>query len=152
MVGKIFLVLLILASAAAGWSYYAHHRAGAFGDGAVFATPGAAAQEDAAVGDDAAAAGPSPADTASRSETASQALPSGSPSTEFPVRETPAGDTLASISATGPGFAGATKFQWYREGNLTWRLNTENGAACVAFATLEEWRKPIVYGHGCSKA
>jgi hypothetical protein len=41
------------------------------------------------------------------------------------------------------------KFQLYRQGDLTFRLNTETGQACVLFATQAQWSKTLVYEHGC---
>ena len=41
----------------------------------------------------------------------------------------------------GVVFAGKGKYQLYRQGNLTWRLNTETGQTCIIFATDEEWKK-----------
>ena len=61
----------------------------------------------------------------------------------------PTSDTIAPNPPNGLAFGGTGKFQWYRQGNLTWRVNTESGAACIAFATNDEWLKPIVYTHGC---
>ncbi len=49
-------------------------------------------------------------------------------------------------------FSGSGKFQVYRQGNLTWRVDTESGHTCILFATMEEWQKPIVYQHGCSNS
>jgi hypothetical protein len=46
-------------------------------------------------------------------------------------------------------FGGGGVYQWYRQGNLTWRINTQTGASCIVYATMEEWRKPIVMQHGC---
>ncbi len=48
-------------------------------------------------------------------------------------------------------FAGSGPYQWYRQGNLTWRVDTRNGTSCIDYATREEWRKPIVYTHGCGR-
>ena len=62
-----------------------------------------------------------------------------------------ASDTLPPLSADGQAFSGSGKFQWYRQGNITWRLDTENGASCIAFATMAEWRRPSVYAHGCGQ-
>jgi hypothetical protein len=45
-------------------------------------------------------------------------------------------------------YGGTGRYQWYRQGNLTWRVNTETGQACIMFATDEEQRKPRVYQHG----
>jgi hypothetical protein len=49
-------------------------------------------------------------------------------------------------------FAGKGKFQLYRQGDITWRLNTDNGDACVIFATDNQWHKQSVYQHGCGAA
>jgi hypothetical protein len=64
----------------------------------------------------------------------------------------PATDSVAPNPPNGLAFGGTGRFQWYRQGNLTWRVDTHDGAACVAFATMEEWRKPLVYGHGCGNS
>jgi hypothetical protein len=48
-------------------------------------------------------------------------------------------------------FSGSGRYQLYRQGNITWRLDTETGKSCVIFATDEEWRKPRVYHAGCGK-
>ncbi len=61
----------------------------------------------------------------------------------------PVSDTIAPNAPNGLAFGGTGKFQWYRQGNLTWRVNTASGSTCIAFATMEEWQKPIVYSHGC---
>ncbi len=61
----------------------------------------------------------------------------------------PTSDTIAPDPPNGLAFGGTGKFQWYRQGNLTWRVNTASGSTCIAFATMEEWQKPIVYSHGC---
>lgn len=64
----------------------------------------------------------------------------------------PVSDTLSPNSPNGMAFGGSGKFQWYRQGNLTWRINTQSGDTCIAFATMDEWQKPIVYTHGCGNA
>ena len=46
-------------------------------------------------------------------------------------------------------FAGTGKYQLYRQGDLTWRLNTNTGDACILFATDALWRQQRVYQHGC---
>jgi hypothetical protein len=46
------------------------------------------------------------------------------------------------ISSTG-------RFQLYRQGDITWRMDTATGQACVLFATQSMWRKTLVYEHGC---
>jgi hypothetical protein len=63
----------------------------------------------------------------------------------------PNSDTLPANPTNGMHFAGTGSYQWYRQGNLTWRVDTVSGGSCIAFATLEEWRKQIVYTHGCGR-
>jgi len=46
-------------------------------------------------------------------------------------------------------FSGTGRYQLYRQGNLTWRLNSDTGQSCILFATDEEWKKPKVYRAGC---
>ena len=58
-------------------------------------------------------------------------------------------DTISPNPPNGEVFAGKGKYQLYRQGNITWRLDTDTGRACVIFATDEEWRKPKVYRTGC---
>jgi hypothetical protein len=64
----------------------------------------------------------------------------------------PAGDTISANPANGIVFAGRGKYQVYRQGNITWRLNTETGQNCILFATDEEWEKPRVYRAGCGSS
>lgn len=64
----------------------------------------------------------------------------------------PATDTLAPNAPNGLAFAGTGAYQWYRQGDLTWRVDTKTGASCIDYATMEEWRKPIVYSHGCGSS
>jgi hypothetical protein len=49
------------------------------------------------------------------------------------------------LSETSPG-----RFQVYRQGHLTWRIDTATGDTCVLLATHAEWRKPQVYQNGCN--
>jgi hypothetical protein len=62
----------------------------------------------------------------------------------------PASESLSRQSSNGIVAAGTGKFELYRQGDLTFRLNTESGDACVLFATEQEWRKSLVYEHGCN--
>ena len=63
----------------------------------------------------------------------------------------PANDSITPQPPNGMTFGGSGHYQLYRQGDLTWRLNTDNGQTCVLFATDEEWRKPKVYRAGCGK-
>ncbi len=61
----------------------------------------------------------------------------------------PATDTIQPNPPNGMTFGGSGHYQLYRQGNLTWRLNTDTGESCIVFATEEEWRKPQVFRAGC---
>ena len=63
----------------------------------------------------------------------------------------PATDTIQPNPPNGMVFSGTGHFQLYRQGNLTWRLNTDTGQSCILFATNEEWKKPRVRRAGCGK-
>jgi hypothetical protein len=52
---------------------------------------------------------------------------------------------------SGMMFSGVGRYQLYRQGDITWRLDTETGKTCIVFATDEEWTKPRVYRNGCAK-
>jgi hypothetical protein len=64
----------------------------------------------------------------------------------------PASDTIAPNPPNGLAYAGSGRFEVYRQGDLTWRINTDTGRACILFATNEEWRKPEVYRRGCGSS
>jgi hypothetical protein len=66
-----------------------------------------------------------------------------------PVATLPASDTISRNPPNGLIVAGAGRFQLYRQGDITWRMDTSTGAACVLFATEAQWRKTLVYEHGC---
>jgi hypothetical protein len=63
----------------------------------------------------------------------------------------PASDSIARNPPAGMLFAGTGKFQLYRQGDLTWRLNTDSGQACIIFATDAQWRLPRVFRNGCGR-
>jgi hypothetical protein len=64
----------------------------------------------------------------------------------------PDGDSIQRNPPNGTVFAGTGKYQLYRQGDITWRLNTDNGSACILFATDSQWHKKNVYEHGCGVA
>lgn len=64
----------------------------------------------------------------------------------------PATDSMVPNPPNGMAYAGTGHFQVYRQGNLTYRIDTETGQTCVLYATNEEWRKPQVYSHGCGSS
>ena len=61
----------------------------------------------------------------------------------------PSQDTIAPNPPNGVAFGGTGNYQWYRQGNLTWRVDTTTGRSCIVYATMEEWQKRIVMSHGC---
>jgi hypothetical protein len=61
----------------------------------------------------------------------------------------PTTDSIPANPPNGMVFAGTGRYQLYRQGSLTWRLDTETGHTCIIFATDEEWRKERIYSHGC---
>ena len=61
----------------------------------------------------------------------------------------PGDDSISANPPNGMLFGGSGRFQLYRQGNITWRLDTESGKTCIIFATNEEWKKPQVYRAGC---
>jgi hypothetical protein len=61
----------------------------------------------------------------------------------------PASDTIPRNPPSGLAFAGTGKYQLYRQGDITWRLNTSTGQACILFATDTQWSRPRVYAQGC---
>jgi hypothetical protein len=95
--------------------------------------------------------------------TAAVSIPAAEPAPAAPTASTPqpptaqevpapipASDTLPPDPVNGMPFGGSGKYQWYRQGNLTWRIDTRDGTSCIDFATMEEWNKPVVYSHGCA--
>jgi hypothetical protein len=67
-----------------------------------------------------------------------------------PVASIPDSDSIPRNPPNGMLYAGGGKFQLYRQGDITWRLNTETGQACILFATDTQWSRTRVYQHGCA--
>lgn len=72
----------------------------------------------------------------------------GSSTTNHPAE--PASDTLPVNPPNGMRFAGNGRYQLYRQGALTWRLDSVTGNTCVLFATEHAWRDPRVFSQGCA--
>ena len=64
----------------------------------------------------------------------------------------PSSDTILRNPPNGMVFSGSGKFQLYRQGDITWRVDTQTGDACILFATDAQWSRPVVYAHGCGPA
>ena len=111
-------------------------------------------------------AGTAPVATPSRSETEATAKADNDSKSTFPSAQparpgmqvypaaltAPATDSLPANPPNRAVFAGSGRFQVYRQGDLTWRVNTETGSPCILFATNEQWRKPVVYRNGCGNS
>jgi hypothetical protein len=94
-----------------------------------------------------------PRDAQALDPQAPQTQPSVQPTTQpqanGTVEQHAAHDTLSPHPPNGMAFSGSGKYQLYRQGDLTWRLNTDTGQSCILFATDEQWRKPRVFRNGC---
>jgi hypothetical protein len=99
-------------------------------------------------------------------ETAKSAIPEGGPAkqptdqsevaqtdqnpqAQSGVYNLPATETLSRNPPNRTILAGTGRFELYRQGDITWRMDTATGKACVLFATEAMWRKSLVYDHGC---
>jgi cytoskeletal protein RodZ len=66
-----------------------------------------------------------------------------------PAAPPPTTDSIAPNPPNHVAFGGTGKYMWYRQGDLTWRVNSDTGASCIAFATMQQWARPVVYQNGC---
>jgi len=181
MLKRVVILVVIIAAIIGGWQLYSRNAArNGIGSGDVYSTDSSKSSDSSNTDLDGRPAG-TVAPTPSRSDapgtvngdpvtgggaTSNQPPPamkapiaSSNPPTAASVpspTSTPAAlpvsDTVAPNPPNGLAFGGTGKFQWYRQGNLTWRVNTASGSTCIAFATMEEWQKPLVYRHGCGNA
>jgi hypothetical protein len=99
---------------------------------------------------------PAPAQSPADNEIATAATPqpanpapAAQPAPEATPAQVPNSDTIPRNPPNGLAFAGSGKFQLYRQGDITWRLNTQTGEACILFATDAQWRLHRVYQAGC---
>jgi uncharacterized protein with LGFP repeats len=75
-----------------------------------------------------------------------QAQPQGAQSSVYTL---PASDAISRNPGDRTILAGSGRYQLYRQGDITWRMDTASGQACVLFATEAMWRRSLVYQHGC---
>ena len=96
---------------------------------------------------------PPPAQSPADNEIAATATPQpGNPAPAAqpgPAAPVPSSDSIPRNPPNGLAFAGSGKFQLYRQGDITWRLNTQTGETCILFATDAQWRLHRVYQAGC---
>lgn len=138
--GGFFLLLLALAV-----FIYSAYRSYALRDrnnGDVVAEPqdgSPAVHRDAAAS---AVSGKSPA--AASIQTAAPGDAASAPNTAIPAT-----DSIAPNPPNGVAFGRNGHFQVYRQGDITWRLNTVTGTTCVLFATDAQWRQPRIRHAAC---
>ncbi|MEI9980371.1 MAG: hypothetical protein WDN23_15475 [Edaphobacter sp.] len=136
----VVLLLVVLLFLYLGYNSYDAKRSGASGD--VYSAGGKLKTEPAAVS--------APEQTVATSPVAgSGAATAVSPETaQVGAADT---DTFGANPPNGMKFSGSGRYQLYRQGNITWRLDTQSGKTCIIFATDEEWKKAKVYRNGCGK-
>lgn len=160
----IALLLVVAAFAYYGYSSYDGKRAGDSGE--VFSRDGSKAQRDAGgAGSDTRPSGSMMTAYPSAVRHKEPVIPASEPTEAeqtpvLPARGAgavnenavtpPAADSIRANPPNGMVFAGTGRYQLYRQGNLTWRLDTNSGESCILFATDAEWRKPRVFHAGCA--
>jgi hypothetical protein len=166
---RIFAILLMVAAVIGGAFWYVHwSKERAMNNGEVFVRdqpeentkPAAAPAPVAAVGEPAplqevatgGAAAPSGQQTHGSAEPNTPAVPVASAVRVKPARAVPVSDTLSRNPPNGMRIASSGRYQLYRQGDITWRLNTETGDACILLATDAQWQKARVYENGCGGA
>lgn len=157
---RIFGILLFVVGAVLGTMWYVHRtKVRALNSGEVFvrqpngstvplatpsAPPGPSVQSQPAA----------PAVTAPQSGQTAPAPALPAPNANTPAQPQAASprhaDTMPRNPPNGALYAGSGKYQLYRQGDITWRLNTDTGWACVLLATDAQWRKPRVWEAGCA--
>jgi hypothetical protein len=147
---KIFRLLLVVSAIGIGIDYFVHwSRTRALNSGAVHVR-----QESQNTARPETPPETPPADTAGEpappQEVASNNNEQPRPQPDS-VATLPAAQTISRNPPNGVLVSGTGKYALYRQGDLTFRLNTETGDACVLFATQEEWSKSLVYDHGCAR-
>jgi hypothetical protein len=91
-----------------------------------------------------------PPDTPESASASPPANPSPTHPNSLTPPSVPSTDTIPRNPPNGMIFAGTGKYQLYRQGDITWRLDTDTGWACILFATEAQWAKSRVYDHGCA--
>jgi hypothetical protein len=94
---------------------------------------------------------PTPNETPAAVAPNDQIAQPGAASAGRPASGAPAKDTLGPNAPNGVRFTGSGKYLLYRQGDITYRLDTDTGFSCVLYATDEQWKKPRVYREGCGK-
>jgi hypothetical protein len=163
---RIFAILLIVAVAIGGTFWYVHwSKTRAMNNGEVFvrdqpeenvkpAAPAAApvaAVEKKPAPQEIAVEHPPAAPVAERPQeiVVGNTRPAPSPVPARAARAVPVSDTLPRNPVNGKRVLGSGRYQLYRQGDITWRLDTQTGDACILFATDAQWGMTRVYENGC---
>ena len=133
------------------WLYNTYAHKDQLGSGLVISHDSASNSDsnDSAEPNTAASTQPSPIRTTSSAATPQQPSQPAPQTASKPSAALPVSDTIDRNPPNGAVFTGTGDFTWYRQGDITWRVNSKTGASCIAFATIQEWQKRIVYTHGC---
>jgi hypothetical protein len=148
----IVLLLILTGFAYIGYNSYDAKRAEASGDVFSRDSPTDRTKTDTTVAEDSkdkASEQPTTVNPAVVPAELTPAAPDATAQTAGSVGAAPGADTISPNPPNGMVFSGTGHYQLYRQGNLTWRLNTDTGQTCILFATDEEWRKANVYRDGC---
>ena len=92
----------------------------------------------------------SPSSAADASDRGNETTEQGHPASTGGI-SAPANDSIKPNPPNGMTFGGSGHFQLYRQGDITWRLNTNTGETCIAFATSAEWKQARVRRAACPK-
>ena len=144
---RIFSILIIVAVALLGTAWFIHRTGtGAVNSGDV-AVRGQSGGK-TSLGPAATASGSQPTQTGTTAAANPTMTPPGA-QTQAGGLQPPASDSISRNPPSGMIFSGSGLYQLYRQGDITWRLNTDTGDACILFATDAQWRQWRVYQHGC---
>jgi hypothetical protein len=147
----VIVLLLILAGFAyIGYNSYDAKRAEASGDVFSKDSPADRTKTNTGVaGESKASEQPATVNPAAAPAEPTPAAPDATAQAGGSAGTTPGADAISPNPPNGMVFSGTGHYQLYRQGNLTWRLNTDTGQTCILFATDEEWKKAKVYRNGC---
>jgi hypothetical protein len=142
-----FLLLIVAVIVAVVW-YFHWSSTRAMNSGEVHVRPQPAETAKSAVPEPNSANQPSPSSDQSPTSEVAQ---SGQdrPQPQSSVYTLPASQTLSRNPPDRTLLAGTGRYELYRQGDITWRMDTASGQACVLFATPAMWRRTLVYNHGC---
>jgi hypothetical protein len=144
----VLVVVAVIVLAYLGYTRWSQNHAMASGD--VYGDAGSSdPTADGASVKPAAVQAPVQPATYPAAKTASATQPAVSQAAVPQSASAPSTDSINPNPPNGAVFAGTGRYQVYRQGNLTWRLDTNTGRTCVLLATNEEWKKAEVYRWGC---